>query len=151
MTETLDQKLQELAKKHFTQNNIVVTDENREALFEMFKAHYVAGHELKKTHDYLRNKIDDFKHSDRELSNLKVNTAMALIGNACNSSGSTELHQTFCEMFQFNIGHRSLDRDVVNLLFALIKFIAEDDSIRVDDRNEYAVQLCKDLMLPMQS
>jgi hypothetical protein len=151
MTETLNQKLNELAKAHFAKNNIIVTRENESALFDMFKAQYVSGHEIKTTHERLRSKIDDFKHPDRELSNLKVNTAMALIGNACNSGSSFELNKTFCEMFQFNTGHRSLDADVINLLFELIKFIAEDDSIRVDERNKHAILLCKDLILPMQS
>lgn len=82
------------------------------------------------------------------MSHLKVNTAMALIANACNVGNSSELTQVFCEMFQFNTGHRLLDRNVINLMADLLKYIAESDNISVDDRNEYAVQLCKNLMLP---
>lgn len=149
MTQTLDQQLHERAQKYFADNNIQVTPENKDALFEMYKAHDIAGSEIERTHDYLRSKVEDFYHPDRERANIKANAAIAMLANAVN--GTSVMRNVFHQMFQFNTGHRLLDANVINELFYLIKFIAEDDKVYVEGRNQYAVQLCKDLMKPMQS
>ncbi len=149
MTETLDQKFHESAKKFFAQNGIEVNDQNKDVLYKMYKAQRMAGHEIERTHDYLRSKVQDFLHSDREESNIKANAAIAMHANALN--GTSVLEDVFQEMFQFNTGHRTLDANVINSLFNLIKHIAESDKFYVDGRNESARQLCQDLIRPFQS
>lgn len=149
MTKTLDQVFHEEAKEFFAQQNITVTDDNRKALYKLYKSHRLAGFEIKRTQEYLSDKVDDFYHPDREEANIKVNAAMAMIGNAVN--GSCVLEDVFQEMFQFNTGHRLIDRNVLNLMLNLIKFIGKEDNkhFYVDGRNEYAQKMCKELKSAM--
>jgi len=73
-----------------------------------------------------------------------------MLSNALN--GSSVLSDVFQKMFQYNTGHRTLDGNVINELFSLIKFIAEDDKhFYVDDRNRHVKELCKDAVMPLNS
>ncbi|MDG1949480.1 MAG: hypothetical protein P8J32_01500 [bacterium] len=151
MTESLDTQIDKRADEFFEKNNISVTPENRAALYKMYKAQSIAGHEIERSHDYLRLKVEDFYHPDRERCNVKANAAIAMLANAVN--GTSLNTEVFNEMFQFNTGHRTLDANVINTLFDLIRYIAENagKSFYVDGRNEYTVQLCQDLMRPMKN
>jgi len=150
MTKSLDQVLHDDAKTYFEEKSITVTAENQSALFDMYKAQRLAGHEIERTHEYLRSAVDDFHHPDREKANIKANVAIAMLANALN--GSSVLRDVFQKMFQYNTGHRTLDANVINELFSLIKFIAEDDKhFYVDGRNQYTKDLCKDMMVPFNS